>query len=571
MIRFAPWVWLVLVVPLMAQVVAPPAPTPAPAPTPPPAPKVVDPPLVAPSKVAAPMTAVPMNTCVTADCHPGVKQHRVLHGPVNVDSCDACHKYSDVKQHKFELKREPKQLCTFCHIVDIENAPVVHKPLLEGDCMGCHNPHGGNDLRFLQSETFGPMCVKCHDKSNYNKGFKSVHGPVASGDCGGCHQAHTSTHEKLLVRTGRDLCLGCHQEMSRQLEVMPIKHEPVEKSCLDCHDPHASQFHMVTKAEPLQLCAGTCHEDVRKAVTEAKFKHDAVTEEGGCANCHTPHGGELASLMKDRPVNVCLKCHDKPIEQDGKTIVPAVMNLTKPDVIKHGPVRDGSCGGCHNVHGSDHTRLLAADYPTKFYQPFDVKAYDLCFSCHDRNMVLEPTVERLTNFRDGDRNLHYVHVNRTKRGRTCRACHDTHTSDHAHIIRDAVPYGTSDWELPINYKPTPTGGSCSTGCHQTLRYDRDNPVNDHLPQPEPIDSSPDKPKPGKSPDSKPDAAPDKQQVDATPSPLRDKPGEGETSANSSLSLTSESVESPTLTPALSPQGSGSQTPAAPAKIPGALP
>jgi hypothetical protein len=154
-------------------------------------------------------------------------------------------------------------------------------------------------------------------------------------------------------------------------------------------------------------------------------------------------------------------------------------------------------------------------------------------------------------------------VNRTKRGRTCRACHDTHTSDHAHIIREAVSYGTSDWELPINYKPTPTGGSCATGCHQTLRYDRDNPVNDRLPQPEPIDSSPDKPKP--------DEAPEKQQVNAASSPLGERSGEGESPADSSSPVASEAAEHLTLTPVLSLEGRGSSTPAAPAEIPGAFP
>ena len=58
-----------------------------------------------------------------------------------------------------------------------------------------------------------------------------------------------------------------------------------------------------------------------------------------------------------------------------------------------------------------------------------------------------------TSFRDGDVNLHYLHVNKAKRGRTCRACHSTHASKHNVIIRDSVPFGR--WELPIN-RPTLT-------------------------------------------------------------------------------------------------------------------
>ena len=30
----------------------------------------------------------------------------------------------------------------------------------------------------------------------------------------------------------------------------------------------------------------------------------------------------------------------------------------------------------------------------------------------------------ITSFRDGQRNLHVVHVNRDDKGRTCKTCHD---------------------------------------------------------------------------------------------------------------------------------------------------
>jgi len=491
MIRRAPW-WLAAVAALMLGQAIPPAPDEAPR---------------SPSfgganpAVERPTTRIELKSCVTAECHPGVKQHRVLHGPVNVDACDACHRTVDVKDHTFELKRPKQELCGFCHIVDIANAKFVHEPMKTGDCMGCHDPHGGHDVRFLQTPTFGPMCVSCHDDLDYGR-HRSVHGPVASGDCGGCHSSHTANHEKLLVRTGRDLCLGCHKEMRQQLAAMPIRHEPVDEGCVSCHDPHASDFRMITLYEPLTLCTNACHDNISTAVTQAQFQHAAVTQEGGCANCHTPHGGELASLMKDRPVNVCLQCHDKPVERDGLPDVPAVANLADPNLYKHGPVRDGSCGGCHEVHGSNHTRLLASEYTNSFYQPFSVEKYDLCFNCHDQALAIEPTVQRVTKFRDGEKNLHYVHVNKTKRGRTCRACHDTHTSSHEKIMRESVPYGKSDWELPIRFAPTPTGGSCASGCHQTMRYDRNQPVNDRLPEVEREQSDPDKPR-----DPAPDADP----------------------------------------------------------------
>ena len=73
-------------------------------------------------------------------------------------------------------------------------------------------------------------------------------------------------------------------------------------------------------------------------------------------------------------------------------------------------------------------------------------------------------------------NLHYLHVNRDKKGRTCRACHETHASNAEKHIRDSVPFGKGGWELPIGFEKTASGGSCSPGCHKPIGYDRDRAV-----------------------------------------------------------------------------------------------
>ena len=89
-------------------------------------------------------------------------------------------------------------------------------------------------------------------------------------------------------------------------------------------------------------------------------------------------------------------------------------------------------------------------------------------------METQTTLE-LTDFRNGEDNLHYLHVKDDTRGRTCRACHATHASDLPKNIRETVPYGM--WELPIGFKKTDTGGSCSPGCHLPKSYDRKDPVD----------------------------------------------------------------------------------------------
>jgi len=102
-------------------------------------------------------------------------------------------------------------------------------------------------------------------------------------------------------------------------------------------------------------------------------------------------------------------------------------------------------------------------------------------------MLRDKETTTLTNFRDGKRNLHFLHVNRPEKGRTCRACHETHASTHPKHIRDAVPFGKVNWPLELKYQveyadintgeacDTPsdtcvkTGGSC-VACHKRVYY-----------------------------------------------------------------------------------------------------
>jgi predicted CXXCH cytochrome family protein len=142
----------------------------------------------------------------------------------------------------------------------------------------------------------------------------------------------------------------------------------------------------------------------------------------------------------------------------------------------HGPVQMGECSACHNVHGARNARLLRERFAESFYADFDVVDYALCFTCHDPGLVTEKSTEALTNFRNGALNLHYVHVNREQRGRTCRACHEIHGSNLPFHVAESVPFEGSSWALPINFQITETGGSCAPGCHAPMSYQRPAPA-----------------------------------------------------------------------------------------------
>ena len=168
----------------------------------------------------------------------------------------------------------------------------------------------------------------------------------------------------------------------------------------------------------------------------------------------------------------CLGCHDRKLKAGGAELAD-IKTLLAQNPDHHGPVRDGDCAGCHQPHGSQNFRLLAQAYPKEFYAPFKEENFALCFTCHDAALSRDERTTTLTDFRNQDRNLHFLHVNRAVKGRTCRACHETHASTLPSHIRKAVPFG--NWELPVNYAKSPGGGSCAPGCHAAQAYDRGAP------------------------------------------------------------------------------------------------
>jgi predicted CXXCH cytochrome family protein len=418
-----------------------------------------------------PTRAIEPGSCVTAECHSEVKAYPVLHGPVNVNTCDACHRLTSAKAHTFELARQKAELCTFCHEFDTGMLPVVHAPVLAGECLGCHNPHGGRDNQMVREATTAQLCGRCHE--NVARGKKFLHHPVETGECDTCHRPHASKYPKLLDAVGTDLCLSCHREFAANMAKVKFTHKALEEGCTRCHDAHGSAYPMqVTQALP-DLCR-SCHETIGDHAA-APYQHPEIPDERACLACHTTHGGDLADLMSDLPVRVCMSCHKEKRPMKDVELITAMVRISDPTRFKHAPIRDGQCGGCHSIHNAEKPLLLRAAYPIQLHQRFSVDKYRLCFSCHDERLVDQEQGAGSTSFRNGRQNLHFVHVVEDgELGRNCRVCHGTHTGGYESLIRDRLPYG--NWQMSIRFEKTPTGGTCVTGCHPAFRYDRENPV-----------------------------------------------------------------------------------------------
>ena len=419
-----------------------------------------------------PTGPVAADACVR--CHADVTNHDAVHGPTAVNACDACHRIESVERHTYAFARSGTDLCLFCHDVDLAGAAVVHAPLADGgDCLGCHDPHGGTDKRLLKAPSLDALCRDCHGDA-IGAG-KNVHGPVAIGACSVCHLPHASPYPGLLAAPAAELCTNCHAATETELGTRRVVHAPARDDCQTCHDPHASDHPMMLRSEPQELCL-SCHETIRHTVETASKQHAAVTTDRQCLNCHGPHASDHPRLLTAEMTSLCFECHDRDIDLPDGGKITDIKSVIDAGTSLHGPVAQGDCAACHQIHGGDHFRLLVQEYPAEFYAPFAEESYALCFSCHEKQLVLDARTTALTDFRNGDLSLHFLHVNRDKKGRTCRACHETHASIRPKHIRESVPFGKGGWQLPINFEKTASGGSCAPGCHKPYGYDRLQPV-----------------------------------------------------------------------------------------------
>ena len=409
--------------------------------------------------------------CSDAACHGDFLKRESVHAPVENGQCESCHEVENAVTHKFKLARSGAALCTECHDEETFQGKVVHAPVANGQCDACHDPHGGKAKGLLKAANLSELCLECHDETLKDLSF--VHGPAAVGQCASCHDAHVSKHPKLVRAEQPALCFECHDDMKERIEGSKHVHEAVKGDCVACHKPHGAGNKMLLSSVAPALCAD-CHEDIIDTAKGAAHPHSPVTADGGCTTCHDAHASKNGKLVAgENTRTACLSCHNKEIKVGDRTIRDmAALLKDAPD--HHGPIRDGDCVACHAAHGGAVHALLGHAYPQRFYSSFSEDAYKLCFECHEVEAFDSAETDDATAFRNGKQNLHHVHVNKSSKGRSCRACHDPHASRLPHHIVERSSFGS--WTIPINFQATANGGTCQPGCHRAYGYDRETPV-----------------------------------------------------------------------------------------------
>jgi len=297
-------------------------------------------------------------------------------------------------------------------------------------------------------------------------------------------------------------CSACHR--GHGVSRSPMLPAPQSEMCLQCHDSRAQADRMVDRqlltanVVPRSLSSALSQPYVHPLSPEAFSRHEpgAVT----CTSCHSPHRGapesragnpalsgrrKLASNDPNRfEFELCQSCHGS--AGLGTQSLLDISRLTNPNNRSTHPVeapalesspsllvgnadREVNCTDCHGnsdrngaagPHGSAIRYILREEYVTADGETETAATYALCYSCHDRERVLDSPLFP----------LHREHVVEEKA--SCATCHSAHGSiDNRALVRFGEEtflggVGPSARTGQLGFvSDVPGAGTCFLTCH----------------------------------------------------------------------------------------------------------
>lgn len=376
-------------------------------------------------------------------------------------------------------------------------------------CTSCHDPHSEMFEDFLVvTNQFSDLCFRCHNRNYWSSSSHNTstaiwngsgtdpwpHTPfsnVSENACENCHNPHTAGGKPRLLNylVEEHNCLYCHNGNVAQTNIETqlaktythnvyaynLQHDPVEEvislnqhvECEDCHNPHAVR--MLSAVAPnvngfLEGVKGVNRSGI--PVFPAQYEYEI------CFRCHADSplkvAGNTARQIEQNNVRLEFDVNNPsfhPVESPGK-------NLNVPSLIT--PLTEASqiyCSDCHSSdgsgspagpHGSIYPALLKYRYDKVDNTSESALSYELCYSCHDRNSILnDQSFER-----------HDKHI----RGEDtpCNACHDPHgisntqgnTTNNSHLINFDLNIVSPDSQGRLYFEDLGNfRGRCFLSCH----------------------------------------------------------------------------------------------------------
>jgi predicted CXXCH cytochrome family protein len=353
-------------------------------------------------------------SCSTYQDPKTIEPLRKFKEPALEKGCIACHldcnQLSPANQKEppeYYLKEKEPALCLECHSASAKDRSPAAKdlapahdnqPLGESKCSGCHDPHSSDVPNRLP---------------------RVSHGPYAARLCSACHPKPVNNRIRLTAADVDSLCYTCHTQFKAETEGAKSRHKLLsqsDRSCMECHDPHATNQEYVLKQPAQDLCTG-CHvagqkrrpqtapggESMREITAasmrdedtnpqylklSSKYVHEPVRT--SCLICHDAHTSAFPKELRVSVKDLCMGCHGPNSEKIVQSSQPfplfgGLVSLPPKTFAKlphfelsgkyvHEPV-NVSCAFCHDAHASGEAMEL--------YAPVT----DLCLACHGSNGI----------------------------------------------------------------------------------------------------------------------------------------------------------------------------------------
>ncbi len=329
-------------------------------------------------------------------------------------------------------------------------------------CTSCHDPHKNVFTKFLVASTQNSnLCVQCHTPSNWtssvhysstktwngiapNPWFHTTYTTVAQNGCENCHNPHSAGGKLRLMDflPEENNCLDCHNGnvAAKNIQAEEAKtyrhnvynysgiHDPVENAlvgtnhveCVDCHNPHQANSTAAVAPNVNGFLLG-----VKGIDQNGNLLNPAVYEYQICYRCHTNTPGmpPPAAPRKIVQTNVSLEFATSnpsfhPVvgarnntEITGNLLPPNTASTILYCTACHASDGSGSAG----PHGSIYPHILKLQYLTADNTTESAAAYALCYSCHNRNNI----INNVNSFP-----RHRLHI--VDERAPCTTCHDAH-------------------------------------------------------------------------------------------------------------------------------------------------
>ena len=198
-------------------------------------------------------------------------------------------------EHPVKLDKDAD--CASCH-EDKTKGRAVHTAIAMG-CTTCHDVKTQGETTTVEFTTpKDQLCFTCHEKAKE----ESLHGPYEKGQCVDCHDPHTSDFAKQLRAEGNALCLECHANRAKLEDTVSLfgGKQTVPKS----------EFEEIPKVVP-NSAVKIGHPFARHPLSDVPDPLRG-NQKMTCQSCHEPHyskADKLITVAKTNNGDICEACH----------------------------------------------------------------------------------------------------------------------------------------------------------------------------------------------------------------------------------------------------------------------